>query len=81
MLMLRPAIHSILTANLEHEEGGIMKFEGRKILITGATSGVGNALLNAFVGEGAHVIAVARPSARLVEADGIGSNRWRTRAS
>ena len=42
-----------------------MKFEGRKILITGATSGVGNALLNAFVGAGAQVIAVARPSPRL----------------
>jgi short-subunit dehydrogenase len=41
------------------------RLSGRKVLITGASSGIGRAAVEAFVGEGAFVVAVARSTDRL----------------
>ena len=43
------------------------RFEGRNVMVTGASSGIGRATALAFVAEGARVYAVARRSDRLQE--------------
>src|SRR4051812_27170520 len=45
-----------------------MRFEGKHVLLTGASSGIGRATLHAFVEEGASVLAVGRDAARLDDA-------------
>jgi NAD(P)-dependent dehydrogenase (short-subunit alcohol dehydrogenase family) len=45
-----------------------MRFEGKHVLLTGASSGIGRAALHAFVSEGARVLAVGRDAERLDEA-------------
>lgn len=42
----------------------VQRFEGKKILVTGATSGIGRETAKAFAREGAFVIAVGRDEAR-----------------
>jgi NADP-dependent 3-hydroxy acid dehydrogenase YdfG len=44
-----------------------MPFQYRKVLLIGATSGIGEALADRFVAEGSHVIAVGRRQERLDE--------------
>lgn len=44
-----------------------MKLEGKSIVVTGASSGMGKAICELFVKEGANVIAVARRKERLEE--------------
>lgn len=44
-----------------------MRLEGKNILITGASSGMGNAMAKLFASEGANVLAVARRKERLEE--------------
>ncbi len=43
------------------------RFEGRRVLVTGASSGIGRATALAFAGEGARVVACARRGQRLAE--------------
>lgn len=49
-----------------------LPFAGRKVLVTGATSGIGAAVADRFCAEGAEVIAVGRRADRLEEL----SRRW-----
>ncbi len=42
-----------------------MKLEGKSVVVTGASSGMGKAIVELFVSEGANVIAVARRKERL----------------
>ena len=44
-----------------------MKLNGKSIVVTGASSGMGKAIVERFVKEGANVIAVARRKERLDE--------------
>ena len=44
-----------------------MRLEGKSIVVTGASSGMGKAICELFVKEGANVIAVARRAERLAE--------------
>ena len=43
------------------------RFAGRNVIVTGASSGIGQALAVAFAEEGAHVVAVGRDATRLTE--------------
>jgi len=45
------------------------EFEGRLVLVTGASRGIGHAVSKAFAEEGAHVVAVARTEGALEELD------------
>ena len=47
--------------------GKVMKLEGKSVVVTGASSGMGKAIVELFVKEGANVIAVARRKERLQE--------------
>lgn len=47
--------------------GGEPRFEGRSVLVTGASSGIGRATAVAFAREGARVVAVGRDRERLAE--------------
>jgi NAD(P)-dependent dehydrogenase (short-subunit alcohol dehydrogenase family) len=51
-----------------------MRFEGKHVLLTGASSGIGRAALHAFVAEGASVLAVGRDAGRLEEARSASSH-------
>lgn len=42
-----------------------MRLENRSVVVTGASSGMGKAIVELFVKEGANVIAVARRKERL----------------
>lgn len=44
-----------------------MRFEGKSVVVTGASSGMGRSIALAFAGEGATVVAVARRKERLDE--------------
>ena len=44
-----------------------MKLQGRSVVVTGASSGMGKAIVELFVKEGANVVAVARRRERLEE--------------
>ncbi|MFT8803483.1 MULTISPECIES: SDR family NAD(P)-dependent oxidoreductase [Gluconobacter] len=44
---------------------GLSRFKGRKVLVTGAASGIGYATARRFLAEGAHVILVDRDKAKL----------------
>ena len=44
-----------------------MKLEGKSIVVTGASAGIGRAIVELFAQEGANIIAVARRGDRLVE--------------
>lgn len=44
-----------------------MKLQGKSIVVTGASSGMGHAIVETFVREGANVVAVARRKERLEE--------------
>ena len=44
-----------------------MRLEGKSIVVTGASSGMGKAIVELFVNEGAQVVAVARRTQRLEE--------------
>ncbi len=46
------------------------RFDGRNVIVTGASSGIGRACVHAFVDEGAHVFAVGRNEGRLWEMRG-----------
>ncbi len=43
------------------------RFAGKNVIVTGASSGIGQAIAVAFAEEGAHVVAVGRDAARLQE--------------
>ena len=43
------------------------EWNGRTVVVTGAGAGVGRALVQGFVGEGAHVVAISRGAAKLEE--------------
>jgi meso-butanediol dehydrogenase/(S,S)-butanediol dehydrogenase/diacetyl reductase len=43
------------------------RFDGRSVLVTGGSSGIGRATAHAFVAEGAHVLVTGRDEARLSE--------------
>lgn len=43
------------------------RFDGRNVIVTGGSSGIGRACVHAFVDEGAHVLAVGRSEERLWE--------------
>jgi NAD(P)-dependent dehydrogenase (short-subunit alcohol dehydrogenase family) len=45
----------------------VERFAGRNAIVTGGSSGIGRAIVHAFVREGAHVLAVGRDAARLEE--------------
>jgi NAD(P)-dependent dehydrogenase (short-subunit alcohol dehydrogenase family) len=57
------------------------RFEGKNVLVTGASSGIGRAALQAFVDEGAWVFAVGRNEARLSDAAASCSHPERVIAS
>ena len=42
-----------------------MKMQGKSVVVTGASSGMGDAIVRLFVAEGASVVAVARRKERL----------------
>ncbi|AQS90551.1 3-oxoacyl-ACP reductase [Gluconobacter albidus] len=44
---------------------GLSRFEGKKVLVTGAASGIGRATALRFLGEGAHVVLVDRDRVKL----------------
>ena len=44
-----------------------MRLEGKSIVVTGASAGMGQAIVTRFVEEGAYVVAVARRKERLEE--------------
>src|SRR5579862_4923222 len=46
---------------------GARRFEGRRVLVTGGSSGIGRATVLAFAAAGARVVAAARRSDRLAE--------------
>ncbi len=51
-----------------------LKLSGKRVLITGASKGIGAACAKVFLEEGCHVVLVARHAERLAEAaDGLGS--------
>ncbi len=52
-----------------------MRLSGRRVLVTGAASGIGRAIARLFQHEGARVAAVDRDERRLKEADGDGAVR------
>ena len=45
----------------------MMKLEGKSVVVTGASSGMGHAIVELFAREGANVVAVARRKERLEE--------------
>ena len=47
-----------------------MRLEGKTVVVTGASSGMGKAIVELFVKEGANVVAVARRMERLEELAG-----------
>lgn len=51
----------------DFKEGNVMKLEGKSVVVTGASSGMGKAIVKLFVKEGANVVAVARRKERLEE--------------
>ncbi|MFL5738252.1 MAG: SDR family NAD(P)-dependent oxidoreductase [Actinomycetota bacterium] len=56
-----------------------MRFEGTRVIVTGAARGIGRAIVTAFLGEGAHVYAVDRNAAGLERLESeLGSDRLRT---
>lgn len=52
---------------LQKERGKRMRLEGKSIVVTGASAGMGKAIVERFVKEGANVVAVARRKERLDE--------------
>ena len=42
-----------------------MKMQGKSVVVTGASSGMGDAIVRLFASEGAQIIAVARRKERL----------------
>lgn len=46
-------------------EVSIIRLEGKSVVVTGASAGVGQAIVKLFVQEGANVVAVARRKERL----------------
>lgn len=49
----------------EEREDKKMRLEGKSIVVTGASAGMGSAIVKKFVNEGANVVAVARRKERL----------------
>ncbi|MDX1817977.1 MAG: SDR family oxidoreductase [Marinobacter sp.] len=57
------------------------RFEGKSVLITGGTSGIGLAAAQAFVAEGAKVIVTGRSETTLEQArEALGQNAWALRS-
>ncbi len=50
------------------------RFAGKNIIVTGASSGIGQAIAVAFAGEAAHVVAVGRDQRRLDETRALAAN-------
>lgn len=55
------------TPGTRHRKGIHMRFEGKSVVVTGASSGMGRQIAYDFAAEGATVIAVARRAERLEE--------------
>ena len=62
---LVPALSNVLPADLSTTEGEIMNLEGRKVVVTGGSRGLGLGLVEALVHRRAHVTVVARGAAAL----------------
>jgi NAD(P)-dependent dehydrogenase (short-subunit alcohol dehydrogenase family) len=65
------------TASSDHQESVLM-FDDKRILVTGATSGIGNSVTTDLLAASARVIAIGRSPDRLAQLDRLGGDRVST---
>ena len=65
MLNYKAFEHHATCQPLCTERDDLMKMQGKSVVVTGASSGMGDAIVRLFVAEGAQVVAVARRKERL----------------